>query len=72
MPAASSFAVRAGISSAHTVMGAAANRMPAPIIAVDDAVTGLRGNFIIDAVTHDVTDGLHLMTLGLSQRGGAA
>lgn len=41
------------------------------IIAVDDAVTGLKGDFIIDAVTHDVTDGLHLMTLGLSQRGGA-
>lgn len=42
------------------------------VIAADDAVTGLRGDFIIDAVTHDVNDGLHLMTLGLSQRGGAA
>ena len=42
------------------------------IIAVEDAVTGLSGDYVIDAVSHDIYDGMHLMTLGLSQRGGAA
>lgn len=42
------------------------------VIAVDDPVTQLVGDFIIDAVTHDVHDDVHLMTLGLSKRGGTA
>lgn len=41
-------------------------------IAVEDKVTGLAGDYILDTVTHDVTDGLHLMTLGLAQRVTAA
>ena len=41
-------------------------------IAVNDSATGLSGDYIIDTVVHDVSDGLHLMTLGFTQRGGGA